>query len=103
MQSVVDYQLRRAAASGPRSLAARPVALAPPLEDIVSSLRKIHRDKAVSCELQIPDGASYPAEQGDLYEIFGNLLDNAWKWCAGRIVVTVSHATGRCADDQRCR
>ncbi len=89
MQSVVDYQLRRAAASGPRSLAARPVALAPPLSEIVASLRKIHHGKTVDCELQIPDGASYPAEQGDLYEIFGNLLDNAWKWCNGRIVVTV--------------
>ena len=90
MQSVVDYQLRRAAASGPRSLAARAVVLAPLLEEIVNSLHKIHRDKPVSCELQIPDGASYPAEQGDLYEIFGNLLDNAWKWCARRIVVTVA-------------
>ena len=89
MQGVVDYQLRRAAASGPRSLAARAVLLAPLLDEIVSSLRKIHRDKAVDCELQVPDGVSYPAESGDLYEIFGNLLDNAWKWCAGRIVVTV--------------
>jgi two-component system sensor histidine kinase PhoQ len=95
MQSVVDYQLRRAAVSGPRSLAARAVLLAPPLEEIVSSLRKIHRDKAVRCELKIPDDASYPAEQGDLYEIFGNLLDNAWKWCAGRIVVKVAtHDSG---------
>ena len=89
MQGVVDYQLRRAAASGPRSLAARAVLLAPLLDEIVSSLRKIHRDKTVDCELQLPDGVSYPAESGDLYEIFGNLLDNAWKWCAGRVVVTV--------------
>jgi two-component system sensor histidine kinase PhoQ len=89
MQNVVDYQLRRAAASGPRSLAARPVALLPLLEDIAGSLRKIHHDKLVSCELQVAEGASYPAEQGDLYEIFGNLLDNAWKWCDSRVVVTV--------------
>ncbi len=89
MQGVVDYQLRRAAASGPRSLAAPAIALAPPLREIIASLRKIHHDKVVSCELQIPDGAGYPAEQGDLYEIFGNLLDNAWKWCGSRIVVTV--------------
>jgi two-component system sensor histidine kinase PhoQ len=94
MQSVVDYQLRRAAASGPRSLAARPVVLEPLLVDIIASLRKIYRDKPVNCELQIPDGASCPAEPGDLYEIFGNLLDNAWKWCAGRIVVTVSSSGG---------
>ena len=102
MQSVVDYQLRRAAASGPRSLAARPVALEPVLDEIMASLRKIHRDKPVGCELQVPDGAGYPAEQGDLYEILGNLLDNAWKWCRGRIVVTVQ-ASDETSRDRGCR
>ena len=94
MQSVIDYQLRRAAAMGPRSLAARPVALGPVLTDIVGSLRKIHRDKVVAFELHMADGVSYPAEQGDLYEVLGNLLDNAWKWCVSRIVVTVQASDG---------
>ena len=89
MQSVIDYQLKRAAAMGPRSLAAKAVPLEPVLTELVASLRKIHRDRAVACELHVPDGASYPAEQGDLYEILGNLLDNAWKWCREKIVVTV--------------
>jgi len=94
MQSVIDYQLKRAAAMGPRSLAARPVPLLPVLTELVASLRKIHRDRVVSCDLQVPEGCSYPAEQGDLYEIFGNLLDNAWKWCRSRIVVTVQIGDG---------
>lgn len=94
MQSVIDYQLKRAAAMGPRSLAARPVALAPILVELAASLRKIHRDKVVACDLEVPDGASYPAEQGDLYEILGNLLDNAWKWCRSRILVTVQTRDG---------
>lgn len=94
MQSVIDYQLKRAAAMGPRSLAARPVALQPVLTELVASLRKIHRDRDVTCDLQVPEGASYPAEQGDLYEILGNLLDNAWKWCRSRIVVTVQVGEG---------
>jgi len=94
MQSVIDYQLKRAAAMGPRSLAARPVALAPILAELKASLRKIHRDKPVNCSLQVPDGSSYPAEQGDLYEILGNLLDNAWKWCRSEIVVTVQTGAG---------
>ena len=94
MQSVIDYQLKRAAAMGPRSLAARPVALQPVLTELAASLRKIHRDKPVTCELRVPEGASYPAEQGDLYEILGNLLDNAWKWCRSRIVVTVQAEAG---------
>jgi two-component system sensor histidine kinase PhoQ len=94
MQSVIDYQLKRAAAMGPRSLAARPVPLLPVLTELVASLRKIHRDRSVACELEVPEGCSYPAEQGDLYEILGNLLDNAWKWCQSRIVVTVRAGEG---------
>jgi two-component system sensor histidine kinase PhoQ len=94
MQSVIDYQLKRAAAMGPRSLASRPVALAPILTELKASLRKIHRDKSVDCDLQVQEGSSYPAEQGDLYEILGNLLDNAWKWCQSRIVVTVQAGEG---------
>jgi two-component system sensor histidine kinase PhoQ len=85
MQGVVDYQLRRAAASGPRSLAARPVALQAIAADVAASLAKIHRDKPVAFELAMPDDLRYPAEAGDLYEIIGNLLDNAWKWCSGRV------------------
>jgi two-component system sensor histidine kinase PhoQ len=102
MQSVIDYQLKRAAAMGPRSLATRPVGLAPVLTELKASLLKIHRDKPVDCDLQVPEGLSYPAEQGDLYEILGNLLDNAWKWCQSRIVVTVqmnAHLTITVSDD----
>ncbi len=94
MQSVIDYQLKRAAAMGPRSLAARPVPLLPVLTELAASLRKIHRDRSVACELKVPEGCSYPAEQGDLYEILGNLMDNAWKWCRSRIVVTVQSGDG---------
>jgi two-component system sensor histidine kinase PhoQ len=98
MQGVVDYQLRRAAASGPRSLAARPVALRPVAEEVGASLAKIHRDKAVALELTLSPDLRYPAETGDLYEIFGNLLDNAWKWSRSRVAVTAIteyHADGR--------
>lgn len=94
MQSVIDYQLKRAAASGPRSVAPRSVALLPVLNELVASLRKIHRERTVSCELKVPEVCSYPAEQGDLYEIFGNLLDNAWKWCRSQVVVTVQAGDG---------
>ena len=30
----------------------------------------------------------------DLYEILGNLLDNAGKWCRSRVVVTVQTGEG---------
>jgi two-component system sensor histidine kinase PhoQ len=90
MQGVVDYQLRRAAATGPRTLAANDVAIKPICIEVASSLRKIHRDKEVTCDIEVPDGTKYPAEQGDIYELVGNLLDNAWKWCEGRIRLQAS-------------
>ena len=104
MQGVVDYQLRRAAATGPRSLAARPVLLAPISRDIAAGLRKIHADKDVRCDLDVPEDAGYPAEQGDLYEVLGNLLDNAWKFCRRQIAISVApavegHLTITVADD----
>jgi two-component system sensor histidine kinase PhoQ len=90
MQGVVDYRLRRAAATGPRTLAPLSIAIAPICREIASSLRKIYRDKDVHWEMNIPDGASYAAEPGDLYEMIGNLLDNAWKWCSQSVVLTVN-------------
>ena len=87
MQGVIDYRLRRAAAMGPRTIAPRPVLLAPVCKEVASSLRKIHRDKLVEFKLLVPDGMTYRAEQGDLYELIGNLLDNAWKWCRGNVVL----------------
>lgn len=92
MQGVIDYQLRRAAAKGPRTLANNPVAIAPVCHDIASSLRRIHRDKEVQFELDVPAGTTYPAEQGDIYELVGNLLDNAWKWCESSVELTARTA-----------
>lgn len=93
MQGVIDYQLRRAAAAGPRTFAASPVSIAPICTELAGSLRKIYRDKDVQCDIRVPGSMRYPAEQGDLYELVGNLLDNAWKWCDGRITVDASIRT----------
>jgi len=93
MQGVIDYQLRRAAATGPRSLAPESVRLAPLVRDVSSSLRKIYQDKNIQFDFHDPDSAAYRAEKGDLYELVGNLLDNAWKWSVS--IVTVSLLTLR--------
>jgi two-component system sensor histidine kinase PhoQ len=92
MQGVVDYQLRRAAATGPRTLAPTAVKLAPICREIASSLRKIYADKNVEFDMLLPDGTTYPAEQGDLYELLGNLLDNAWKYCRSQVAIEIVEA-----------
>jgi two-component system sensor histidine kinase PhoQ len=87
MDQRIGYQLRRARASGSTGLGLAPVALAPIVNDIVSTLDKVYRDKQVSCELDVDARASYQADAGDLSEIVGNLLDNAYKYCARRVLL----------------
>ncbi len=98
MHALIDYQLRRAAATGPRTLAATLVALAPVAREVAGSLRKIYQEKDVDVRIDIAGSEKYPLEKGDLYELLGNLMDNAWKWCAHRIDVAVTRVSESGAD-----
>jgi two-component system sensor histidine kinase PhoQ len=82
--------LRRARAGGATGLGVEPVAIEPVIHDLVATLDKVYRDKRVSCELDIEAGAVFRGDAGDLSEILGNLLDNAYKYCRRRVLVTVA-------------
>lgn len=84
MTRLIEYQLQRAAASGRAPLAA-PVELLPVVRNIISALAKVYADKDVNVALDIPTGVAFHGDAGDLTEMLGNLLDNAYKWCRGRI------------------
>jgi len=86
MQSIVEHQLRRAVLAGAGSTVAA-VSIAGPLQDLLGALRKVYRDKSVACELEVPPTLAYPMETGDLLELAGNLLDNAFKYCRARVVL----------------
>jgi two-component system sensor histidine kinase PhoQ len=90
MDQRVSYQLRRARAGGATGLGVEPVAIEPVIHDLVATLDKVYRDKRVSCELDIEAGAVFRGDAGDLSEILGNLLDNAYKYCRRRVLVTVA-------------
>ena len=89
MDQRVSYQLRRARAGGATGLGVEPVAIEPVVHDLVATLDKVYRDKGVSCELDIAPRAVFRGDAGDLSEILGNLLDNAYKYCRRRVLVTV--------------
>ncbi|HUF71263.1 MAG TPA: ATP-binding protein [Gammaproteobacteria bacterium] len=95
MDQRIGYQLRRARATGGTGLGLAPVALGPIVEDIVDTLDKVYRDKQVSCEFDIEAGARYQGDPGDLNEILGNLIDNAYKYCRKRVLVEVKSSVER--------
>ena len=84
---IVEYQLQRAAASGRTPLAA-PVAIKPVVEKILAALAKVYADKSVQTMTNVDAAATFYGDAGDLTEMLGNLLDNAFKWCRGQVRVT---------------
>lgn len=92
MNQIVAYQLSRAATSGHQTFAA-PLPIAPCAEEIVLSLEKVYADKNVLCEFDIDPSACFYGEQGDLMELLGNLLENAFKWARHRVLLTVRAMT----------
>jgi two-component system sensor histidine kinase PhoQ len=94
IDQIVTYQRQRAAVAG-RSAIGRPVALQPIIERLCSSLAKVHRERRIGYEIDLPDACRLRADEGDLFELLGNLLENAFRHASGRIVVS-----GRLADSR---
>ena len=88
MSDLVSYQLARAA-SGGHKLFAAPVAIEPHAEQIVRGLEKIYAGKGVICEFEIDPQTRFHGEPGDLQELLGNLLENAFKWAKSRVLLTI--------------
>jgi two-component system, OmpR family, sensor histidine kinase PhoQ len=99
MNDIVGYQLQRAAAwGGGTTLGRAPIAAGEVVAQLADALRKVYADKAVQLTADVSPDARFYGEQGDLLELLGNLLDNAFKWCRSRVVLTVSplaHSEGR--------
>jgi two-component system, OmpR family, sensor histidine kinase PhoQ len=87
MDEIVAYQLSRAATSGHQTFAA-PLPLEPYCEEIVSSLEKVYASKGILCEFDIDAAARFHGDQGDLMELLGNLLENAFKWARRRVLLS---------------
>ncbi len=90
MSDIVGYQLQRAAASGSTTLGVAKIDVREVLDAIVESLNKVYADKRVSCKVTGPETLFYRAEKGDLMEVLGNLLDNAFKWCQSEVQISLN-------------
>lgn len=88
MDEIVRYQLQRASASG-RSDVTRAQQVAPVVVKIVNTLQKVYRDKGVTCSQHLDEQAMFYGDQGDLMEFVGNLLENAFKYCASSVAISV--------------
>ncbi len=87
MGHIVQHQLKRAATVGSRTLA-EPTALRPLVEKITGALVKVYHTRSIAFEIDIADSLRLRADIGDLYEMIGNLLDNACKHGNSHVLIS---------------
>jgi two-component system sensor histidine kinase PhoQ len=87
MDQIVAYQLSRAATSGHTTFVT-PIRIEPHAEEIVASLEKVYAARRITCEFEIDPQAVFHGELGDLFELLGNLIENAFKWARRRVLVS---------------
>jgi len=88
MSQIVHYQLQRAATSG-RSVLTVPVDVQNTLDKVIASLNKVYADRHVDVTLAVSDSPQFKGDEGDLMEVLGNLMDNAYKWCRRRVGIEI--------------
>ncbi len=89
MGHIVQHQLKRAATVGTRVLA-EPTTLRPLVEKISGALVKVYQSRRITFEIDIALDLKLRADAGDLYEMVGNLLDNACKYGDSRVRIHAS-------------
>ena len=89
MKKIIDYQLQRASTRG-RTTMGKHVPLALHVQRIVDSLNKVYQHKKLQCRLEIKSALQFPGEEGDLLELAGNLIENAFKWAQQQVYVSAS-------------
>ncbi|MBT8445620.1 MAG: HAMP domain-containing protein [Gammaproteobacteria bacterium] len=91
LDDTIEYQLQKAAAAG-RTALSQPLAVRPELERLLATLHKVHEERGIDIGLDVPASATFFGDKGDLYEVVGNLMDNACKWARQSVLVQVEQA-----------
>lgn len=88
MSQIVHHQLQRAATSG-RSVLTMPLDVESTLDKVIASLNKVYADRHVDVTVTVNDHPQFRGDEGDLMEVLGNLVDNAYKWCRHRVGIDI--------------
>ncbi len=92
MQERIDRYLARARAAGPVGLRRGRTSLLGVVEELESALARIYRERDIVLSLSVPESLAFAGDSEDLQEIIGNLLDNAFKWASGEVVISADMA-----------
>lgn len=88
MHSSIDRELKRARMAGGGVPGMR-LRIDTELARLADVMGRIHHDRALRIDTDLPAGQTYAGDREDMLELFGNLLDNACKWARSRVALRV--------------
>jgi len=88
MRDQVARHLERARLAARLTVIGTVTEVVPVVAALARTMEKIHRDRAIAIEVRGGE-ARFRGERADLEEMVGNLVDNACKWAAEKVVVEV--------------
>ena len=89
MRDQVAHHLERARIAARLTVIGTVTEVAPAIEALRRTMEKIHRDRDVAIAVEADPQARFRGERQDLEEMVGNLVDNACKWAASRVLIEV--------------
>ncbi|QNQ08097.1 sensor histidine kinase [Sphingomonas alpina] len=95
IDQAVRHHLGRARTGTPGGVTRVATPLRPAIEGLAEALGRIHAARPVTADIAIDPGLSVALDPQDLDELAGNLLDNAWRWAARRIMVSAERDAQR--------
>lgn len=87
MGSIIRHQLQRAVLQTSHKRHT-PQPILPVAERLTKAMGKVYQDKNIHFELHIPSELRYPIENQDLFELLGNLIENACKYGHDRVEIS---------------
>ena len=87
MRGHIERSLNRVRLAGPRQGLTERVPVEPVIRDLMFAFAHAHRDRNISQEIDVANGATFVGDKDDLIELLGNLLDNAHRFAASRVSV----------------
>lgn len=89
----IDYHLRRSRLAASVRVPGARTPVVPVLDGLVRVMRRIHVERHLELDVRPHhEPLVFRGEEQDLQEMMGNLLDNACKWAARRVEVSLAEA-----------
>src|SRR5690554_3896265 len=86
----LEAEMRRSRFAGPQiGKSAHPVKQA---RELLWMLGRLYQDKTFELSTELTENLRWPIEEHDLNEILGNILDNAGKWSAGCVELSLQQS-----------